>query len=195
MKPLLAVVVLTMLSSVASAQTPPDTSHTTTTTTTAQTTTQPAEGHTTVHRFGLGLHYLHNLGTIENTALINVHRDNFGILGSYQFNPLIFKAEIDGEYIFDYLNTNNDLFQPSLWLLAGGLVYGGAGIGIGYIDGDWQDRPFYGLRLGANLQITRFDVDVFTQYRFQSTRQLENVVDNLDALTFGAQLRFGLGNR
>jgi hypothetical protein len=204
LKALMAVALLATFPSLASAQTTPDTTRTTTTTTTTYDTTRTTsshsyadstEKHTTVHRIGVGAHYLHSLGTIENTGAIDLHRNSFALLGSYQYNPSVLKAELDVEYIFNYLNSDHDMVQPSAWLLAGGIIYAGAGIGIGHINGDWQDRPFYGVRLGADLPMNPVDLDLFAQYRFQSTRQLENILDNLDALTFGAQIRFGLGGR
>ena len=138
---------------------------------------------------GAGIHYLHNLGDIKDDGLEN---DSFSLIGSIQSSGMI-KFEVDVEYIFDYAGTDEAMVEPSAWALIGGLVYGGAGIGIGHIDGEWQDHPFYALRAGLNFPLGGVGLDVFGTYRFQKDEEFNDLTgEDLDSVTFGAILRFGL---
>ena len=148
------------------------------------------------HRLGGGIHYLHNLGELEDTGTANLDwsQDSFSLMGSYQYSGMLVKVEGDVEYIFDYVGTGEAMWEPSAWALLGSLLYGGAGIGIGYTDGDWQSNPFFALRAGVDVALGGMDLDVFASYRFQSDQQIENLTgEDLDSLTFAALLRFGVG--
>lgn len=145
--------------------------------------------------FGIGLHYLRSLGDFEDEDLdLGLKNDNFGIIGSYQHNFGLLTAEGNLEYVFDYVGSDHDLFEPSAYLLIGGLIYGGAGIGVGHLDDRWLD-PFYALRLGVNIGLGGLGLDVYTTYKFQNDDDLEDLTgDDLDALTFAGVLRFGGGS-
>jgi hypothetical protein len=150
------------------------------------------------HRIGGGLHYLRNLADIQDDPNINLDdewdNNSFGILGSYQYSGGMLKFEGDVEYVFDYAGTSESMWIPSAWVLAGGMIYGGAGVGIGYIDGEWQNDPFYALRAGVDLTLAKFDLDIFGTYQFQSDEDLKNLTgEDLDSLTFAALLRFDIG--
>jgi hypothetical protein len=150
------------------------------------------------HRLGGGLHYLRNLADIENDSDFDLGNEwdnnSFSIIGSYQYNAGLLKFEGDVEYVFDYAGTGEAMWIPSAWLLAGGFIYGGAGIGSGYIDGEWQDDPFYALRAGVDIQLSKFDLDIFGTYQFQDGGELEDLTgEDLDSVTFAALLRFSLG--
>ena len=89
--------------------------------------------------------------------------------------------------------ATNVLYQPQAYVLIGGLIYGGAGIGIGYFDGDWFDNPFYALRAGVDLPLGSLHLDVNANYRFLSTNALQSLNESdLDSVTFGAIVRFSL---
>ena len=138
---------------------------------------------------GVGIHYLRTLGDINDNEEWNP--DAIGFIGSYQFGLGPLNAEADVEWVLDYGGSGNSLFEPSGWLLFGGFIYGGAGIGIGYLDGDWFDDPFYALRAGVNVGLGGLGVDVFGTYRFQNAGDLEGLEgDDLNSVTFGAILRF-----
>ena len=71
----------------------------------------------------------------------------------------------------------------------------GAGIGVGYFDGDWQKDPFYAVRVGADMTLAGLNVDAFALYRFQKTEVFEKFgAQDLDSITFGAIVRFEIGD-
>jgi hypothetical protein len=136
---------------------------------------------------GAGLHYLRTVGDINDTS--GFDENSLGILGAVTFSFPVVRAEGILEWIPDS-GTGDSMIQPQAWGMLGTLFYGGLGIGIGYADGDWQDKPFYGLRAGVNFGLLGKSADGFVQYRFQSTDDLPGGTKDLDALTLGAILRF-----
>jgi hypothetical protein len=142
---------------------------------------------------GVGLHYLRNLGDIDEDESLDLSKDSYGLIGSFKNNSaglLSFEAQV--EYIFDYAGTDEDMWIPSGWLLAGKFIYGGAGIGIGHTDGEWQSDPFYALRAGVNLPLGGLSLDAYGTYQFWSNDDLEDLTgEDLDSVTFAAVLRFG----
>jgi hypothetical protein len=140
---------------------------------------------------GAGVHYLRSLGDIDTDEL-DLSKDSFGLIGSVMGNAGLIKLEGQVEYIFDYLGTDEGMFIPQGWALLGSMIYGGAGIGIGYIDGDWQSDPFYGLRAGVNLPLGGLGLDVYGTYYFWNDDDLEDLTgEDLDSITLAAILRFG----
>ena len=84
------------------------------------------------------------------------------------------------------------MIQPQGYAMLGNLIYGGVGIGIGHIDGEWQSNPFYALRAGVDFMAGSLDLDLFASYRFQKTSDLDHLGgDDLNSITFGALIRFG----
>ncbi len=141
---------------------------------------------------GGGVHYLRNLGDItkSNTGL---DQNSFSLIGSYQHSLALLKIEGNLEYIFNYIGSDKSMWEPSAYVLTSGLIYGGAGIGIGYIDGDWQNDPFYALRLGVNVGLAGLALDVYGTYRFQNDSDLKAVTgEDLNSVTFAALVRFGM---
>lgn len=141
--------------------------------------------------FGGGIHYLHNLADIKDDP--NFDNDAFSILGSYQWAGRLLKAEAQVEYIFDLYGTGNAGWAPQAYVLAGGLIYGGAGVGMYYSDGDWADDPFYNLRGGVNLPLGSMHLDVYGTYQFWSEKDVKDVTgEDFNAVTFAAILRFDM---
>ena len=142
---------------------------------------------------GGGIHYLRTLGDISDDGAIDLNQDSFSIIGSGMSDMGMLKVEGQVEYIFDYLGTGHEMWLPSAWLLAGSMIYGGAGIGIGHTDGDWQTNPFYALRAGVNVPLGGMALDGYASYQFQSDADLKNLTgEDLDSITFAALLRFKL---
>lgn len=141
-------------------------------------------------RLGGGVHYLKNLGDIEDNGFDS---NAFSILGSYQWAGPLLKVEADVEYVFDFFGTDEGAWMPQAYLLVGGLIYGGAGIGMTYFDGDWASDPFYNLRGGVDLPLGGMGLDVFATYQFWNDDDLESLTnDDWDSITFAAVLRFGM---
>lgn len=141
--------------------------------------------------FGAGIHYLRNLGDITDDDAVDLNQDSFSLLASMKNNRGILTIDTEVEYVFDYIGTGNEMWQPSLWVLVGQTLYGGGGIGIGYTDGDWQKNPFYALRAGVVLPLGGMGLDLYGSYRLQRNQEIEDLTgEDLDSVTFAALLRF-----
>lgn len=133
---------------------------------------------------GLGLHYLNTVGDMKDAE--GFDSDAFGFMGGFSFGSSLINFEADVEWIPNYA-FEKDMWQPQAYAFIGTFIYGGVGIGIGHINGDWQDNPFYALRAGVKIAM----LDIFTSYRFQKWAAVENLdSDDLNSLTFGAMLKF-----
>lgn len=146
-------------------------------------------------RLGVGLHYLRTID--EYGDIDGFSQNDFSLFGSVTLPVAMLKVEGDVEWIPDYVGSDNHLIQPAAYgLLDLGLLYGGVGIGIGYLTGDgngWATNPFYALRAGVELGLAGFAIDAFASYRFQNasfTDGVENI--DLDALTLAAQIKFDM---
>ena len=149
------------------------------------------EGARCGHQLGGGIHYLRTLGDIKDVPEWDPNA--VGFIVSYRYKMPLIKIEADLEWVPDYGGSDKTLFEPQAWFVVGGLIYGAVGIGGSYIDGDWLDNPFYGLRLGADLTLLGLNFDAFTSYRFQSASVFDDIdQEDLDALTFGLIVRIEL---
>lgn len=141
-------------------------------------------------RFGGGIHYLRTLGDIKDTP--GFDENAMGFMGSALLTTPLIKIEGDIEYIPNFGIDNKDMWQPQAYALIGNFIYGGVGIGIGYIDGGWQDNPFYALRAGVDFFLAGLDLDAFASFRFQKVNDLKySGNDDLNSITFGVLVRFG----
>ena len=138
---------------------------------------------------GAGVHYLKTVGDIKDDP--NWDKNAFGLIGSYQHGAGLLKLEGDVEWVNNYGGTDHSMIEPQAYALIGSHLYGGAGIGIGYIDNGWQDAPFYALRAGYVLGLSSLALDGFASYRFQKVDALQGLTsDDLDTVTFGLIARF-----
>ena len=147
----------------------------------------------TAGQFGVGLHYLR---TLDDQGFKDFDQNNFSLFGSITIPVAIVRVEGQLEWTPNYIGSDEHLFQPAAYgLMPIGPIYGGVGIGIGYLTGDgagWATNPFYALRAGIDLGLGGFAVDVFASYRFQSASFADGVSNiDLDALTLAAQIKFG----
>jgi len=132
---------------------------------------------------GLGVHYLNTLGDIKDAPEFD--SGALGFLGVYSFGTSLINFEGGVEWVPNYAG-DFDMWQPQGYVFVGNFIYGGVGIGIGYIDGDWQSDPFYALRAGVRISV----LDLFVSYRFQ-TWDIEGLdADDLNSITFGALFKF-----
>jgi hypothetical protein len=142
-------------------------------------------------RLGGGIHYLKTVGDIKDTPEFD---DNaFNLVGSARMGTGLFKFEADVEWVPDYGGSDKSLWLPQAFVLVGGMLYGGAGIGTGVIDGEWFDKPFYALRAGVDIPLGPVGVDINANYRFIDSSVFESVnSEDFDSITFGAIVRVGL---
>lgn len=144
-------------------------------------------------RVGGGIHYLRTVGDLKDSP--GFDENAIGFLGSTKYSLGLITLEGDLEVIPDYVGSDQLMWQPQGFVLIGGPVYGGAGIGVGYLgDFGWQD-PFFALRAGVDFMLGPVDLDVFASYRFQKAKDLSSLgEDDLNSITFGALAFFDLGD-
>jgi hypothetical protein len=143
-------------------------------------------------QLGAGLHYLRTVDDLGS----EFSQDDFSVFGTLTVPVAMLKIEGNVEWVPDYLGSDEHLIQPAAYgLLPLGPIYGGVGIGIGYLPGDlagWATNPFYALRAGMDLALGGLALDVFASYRFQNASFVEGASHvDLDALTLAAQIKFG----
>lgn len=143
-------------------------------------------------RIGGGVEYMRTLGDIKDEEEFDP--DALAFLGSYQMDLTLLKIEGDVEWVLDFGGSGKALILPQAYALFGDFIYGGVGIGTATFDGEWADDPFYALRAGVVLEMDSLDIDLYALYRFHETKILEDFdEDNLDSITFAAQVRFPIG--
>lgn len=143
------------------------------------------------HRFGVGANYWKTLDEID---FGDIDEDGFSYLASYQYAPRgLFKFEADLEYFPDLAGGSEAVWAPEAFVMIGGTLYAGAGIGIYYSDGTWADEPFYMLRAGLDFPILPFlSLDISANYRFNDWGSLSGDDLDTDTIRLGAALRFAL---
>lgn len=142
------------------------------------------------HRIGGGVNYWVTVDDLEEDDL---DESGLSYLVSYQHWWNFLGLEADLELLPDRFGET--AFAPQAYLLFGGTLYGGAGVGLMNIDGDFADEPFFALRAGLNLELLPGSfLDVSANYRFNDSEGLENERTDIDADTvfLGAALRFAL---
>ena len=145
-------------------------------------------------QLGAGLRFLHSVDDFENVE--DVSKDDFSVFGTLTFPIALLKVEGNVEWIPDYLGSDRDLINPAAYgLLPIGPIYGGVGIGVGYLTGDgggWASNPFYALRAGIEFGLGGLALDAFGSYQFQSASFLDGASNaDLDAVTLALQIKFG----
>jgi hypothetical protein len=149
-----------------------------------------AEGTTSL---GGGVHYNKYVDDIDSDdvddeafSYVVALRHSFGFL-------LGFEADIEVQPE-DMTAREEDTIIPQAYLYVGKVVYAGAGIGVGYYDGDFADEPNYYLRAGLDLEILPgFYLDVAARYVVQDIEEIEDEIDDnvdTDTITIGANARF-----
>ena len=140
-------------------------------------------------KIGAGAHYMKTVGDIKDAEGFDSNALNLVL--ALKMGLGLIALEGDSEWVLDYGGSSKTLWLPQVFALVGGLIYGGAGIGIGYLDGEWFDRPVYSLRAGVNLPLGPVAVDVNASYQFMNSSAFEDVdSEDLDSVTFGALIWF-----
>ncbi len=85
------------------------------------------------------------------------------------------------------------MWSPEAFVLVGGTIYAGAGVGIYYSDGVFNNSPFFMLRAGLDISILPFlSLDINANYRFNDWGSLDSSDLDTDTIRLGAALRFSI---
>jgi len=143
------------------------------------------------HRLGVGANYWK---TVDSIDVQNVDENGFSYILSYQYAPIgLFKFEADLEYYPDLGGGSDPFWSPEAFVIVGGTLYAGAGIGIYYGDSNWGDSPFYMLRAGFDIPVLPFvSLDINANYRFNDWGSLKGSDLDTDTIRIGAAVRFAL---
>lgn len=152
----------------------------------------PALAPAQMNRVGFGAHYWTMLDDVDRKGF---EEDGIGWVVSYQRKGGEWtKLELDLEFLPEgFGGSTNTAFSPQLVVVVGTSLYIGAGIGIDYLNDEFQEEPFYIVRLGFELPLLSWlYLDVNANYRlweFQDIKEFDETFDT-DAATLGAQIRF-----
>jgi len=141
-------------------------------------------------KLGAGVHYMETVGDIKDAEGFDTSA--FNLVVAAKMGLGLITIEGDSEWVLDYGGSDKTLWLPQVFGLVGRrLIYLGAGIGAGYVDGEWFDHPIYTLRAGVNLPLGPVSVDVNANYQFMSSSVAEDIdSEDLDSVTFGAVVWF-----
>lgn len=146
------------------------------------------------HRLGFGFHYWKTIDELSDQGIDqDIEEDGLSQVFSYQYLPGGFiKFEADVEYFKDgFGGATDSAWSPQVYVLFGGFVYAGVGVGItnsSSFESDWSD-PYYAARAGLDLLLLpKIHLDINANYRFDAWSELENV--DTETLTLGAIARF-----
>lgn len=111
-----------------------------------------------------------------------------------QFNDLVAgQIELD-HYTDGYAGAPKDVLAPQAFLLVGGELYAGAGVGILYSSEDFADKPFFVLRIGYLAPISdRLALDLSASYEFSEWKRINEFDPTVSSDTFVLSAAFRLG--
>lgn len=141
-------------------------------------------------RVGGGVNYWE---AVDDLDLGDIDSDGLSYVASLQYFSRAFGLGLDAELLPD--RFGEDAYAPQVYLLIGKTIYAGAGVGWIFQDSEWSDDPFYSFRAGLDLAILEpLHLDVYGQYRFKSSQQLEDDATDIDSDTvfLGAAVRLAL---
>jgi hypothetical protein len=155
----------------------------------------PRAGAAADSSIGVGIHSWRTVDDLRSEGFSNLRRSGISYLLSYQYSPgALLKLEVDAEYFNKgFGGSTHYAIAPQAFVLVGGLIYGGAGIGTTYSKDFSNDfsSPFYTARVGVNLHLLpRFHLDVNGNYRFHAWNELKGV--STGTVTVGAVARLGI---
>lgn len=145
------------------------------------------------HAIGAGANYWRTIDNMKEHP--GFDRDGVSYYLSYQYKPVpVFFLEADLESMPDgFFAGDKSVYAPQLFVGAKILfVYGAAGIGRYYSDGDWADEMFYMLRAGLDLTLMPFvHLDINANYQFSNLDALDDDGKDIDTDTvrLGAAVR------
>lgn len=145
------------------------------------------------HAIGAGANYWRTIDDVKDHP--GFDRDGVSYYLSYQYKPVpILFLEAQVESMPDgFIAGDKSVIAPQLYLGAKILfVYGAAGIGRYYSDGEWADKMFYVLRAGVDLTLIPFvHLDINANYQFWNLDELDNRGTDIgtDTVRLGAAVR------
>jgi len=146
------------------------------------------------HRIGGGVHYWIAMDDID---VDDVEEDGLAYVVSYQLRPAsLIKFGIDVEMLPEEFGGSEEaVFAPQAYVIIGGGIYAGLGIGGYYTDGEFAEDPFYNLRAGLDFCLLPFIyIDINANYRFEEWDDIKTVDEDIstDTITLGAAIRLQL---
>lgn len=144
------------------------------------------------HRIGGGINYWATASDVEeDVTLEDIEDSGYSGYVSYQYWPSLIGAEFQIEATNQWI-TEGNAYAPQVYLLIGGWLYGGVGVGMTSVDGEWADSPFYALKAGLNLKILpHLYLDISGNYRVAESEEIAGEEIDTDSITLGVGLRFG----
>jgi hypothetical protein len=144
---------------------------------------------------GFGLHSWRTVDDLRSEGFGDLSRSGESYLVSYLYSPgALLKFELDGEYFpKGFGGSAHYAISPQAFVLVGGFVYGGLGIGTIYSRDFANDfsSPYYTARVGINFHLLpRLTLDVNGNYIFHAFNELRGA--NTGTATLGAIARIGL---
>ncbi|MEZ5332475.1 MAG: hypothetical protein R2991_10585 [Thermoanaerobaculia bacterium] len=153
----------------------------------------PAAAAAFENQIGFGIHYWTALDDLEDEGFDESGTSIYGAWRLGTPGPLAF--EVDLEYFDDsFAGADGSAFSPQVYVLLGGFVYGGVGVGVTFADlpdGSDVSDPFWAARLGLSIPLfVRVRLDLNANYQADSFANLGDA--SSDSITLGAALRFKL---
>lgn len=141
---------------------------------------------------GIGANYWR---TVDELDADDFDRDGLSWVVTYQRHlSRLLAIQADLEWFpSGFGGTDKDVFAPQAFVLAGGSLYLGAGIGILYSDGEFNDKPYYAVRLGLDLELLpTIYFDVHANYQFSEWDDINRLQEKIgsDTVFLGAAVRF-----
>lgn len=155
----------------------------------------PAASSALEHQVGFGLHYWTAVEDLEDEGF-DLDESGTSAYGLWRVGfPGPLAVELDLEYFDDdFAGADGSALSPQLFLLVGGFLYGGVGVGVTIADlpdGDDVSDPFYAARLGLSIPIfVRLRLDLNANYQADTYSNLADA--DSDSITLGAALRVKL---
>jgi hypothetical protein len=145
----------------------------------------------THHRIGVGVHYWTVLDDID---VDDAEENGMAYVFTYQLRPAsLIKFGLDVEMLpEEFASSEDPVYAPQAYIIVGGGIYAGLGIGGYFTDGEFAEDPFYNLRAGLDFCLLPFiHVDLNANYRFEEWDDIKTVDEDIstDTITVGAAVR------
>lgn len=143
------------------------------------------------HRLGFGVHFWRTVDDFTDSPFSGVDEDGFAWVLSYRYDPEgLINFQVDLEYFDAGFGDSDSALSPIVYVLLGGKLYGGLGVGVVTIGSDVSD-PFFAARVGYEIGLLPgIRLDLNANYRADAFQDLRGV--SSDAVTLGAVVRFKL---